>query len=82
MSEPKSEKKKRGRPTKATPKLVEAILTDIATGLTREQACAFNGVSITAFREWEKRPEFPDLRARSEAARIKFLQRARPGFSA
>jgi transposase len=67
MSEPKSEKRKRGRPTKATPKLIEAILADIATGLTREQACACNGVSVSALREWEKR--FPDLRAKTQGLR-------------
>ena len=68
MSQPKKKnKKKRGRPTKATPALVEAILADIARGLTREQACAFNGVSASALREWEKR--FPDLRAKAQGLR-------------
>jgi hypothetical protein len=67
-------KRKVGRPSKATPERIEAILADIASGLTREQACAYNGVSITRFREWEKKPEFPQLRACAEAARIKALQ--------
>jgi hypothetical protein len=75
MSQPgkAQNKKKRGRPTKATPKLIEAILADLAHGLTREQACACNGVSVSALRDWEQRPEFSDLRARAEASRIKYV---------
>ena len=63
----------RGRLTKATPERIEAILADIANGLTKEQACACNGVSATSFREWERRAEFPDLRARAQGLRIKAL---------
>ena len=75
MSQPSKaqNKKKRGRPTKATPKLIEIILADIAQGRTREQACARNGVSVSAFRDWEQRPEYSDLRSRAEAARIKYI---------
>ena len=61
------------RLTKATPERIEAILADIANGLTKEQACACNGVSATSFRKWEERPEFPDLRARAQGLRIKAL---------
>jgi DNA-binding transcriptional regulator YiaG len=61
--------KKRGRPSKATPERIEAILDDLARGLTREQACACNNVNVTQFREWEKRDEFPDLRAKAQATR-------------
>ena len=63
----------RGRLTKATPERIEAILADIANGLTKEQACACNGVSATSFREWERRAEFPDLRAKAQGLRIKAL---------
>src|SRR5215469_1812417 len=66
-------KAKVGRPTKATPKLIDAILADLANGMSREQACACNDVSIGTFREWEKRPEFPDLRAKAQGLRIKAL---------
>ena len=52
---------------------IEAILADIANGLTKEQACACNGVSATSFRKWEERPEFPDLRARAQGLRVKAL---------
>jgi hypothetical protein len=69
--ESKPRQRKRGRPTKATPERIEAILADIANGLTKEQACACNGVSATSFRKWEERPEFPDLRARAQGLRIK-----------
>jgi hypothetical protein len=67
-------KKKIGRPTKATPELLERILEDIAAGLTDEQACAANGLGVRQLYEWQKRPEFQDLRARKEAARIKDMQ--------
>jgi hypothetical protein len=61
------------RPTrKATPALIKAILADLARGLTRRQACAANGIGETTLREWEKRPEFGDLRAKTEAVRIKY----------
>jgi hypothetical protein len=61
------------RPTrKATPALIKAILADLARGLTRRQACAANGIGETTLREWEKRPEFGDLRARTEAVRINY----------
>lgn len=65
----------KGKPrlTKTTPERIEAILADIANGLTKEQACACNGVSATSFRKWEERPEFPDLRARAQGLRIKAL---------
>lgn len=66
-------KGKRNRLTKATPERIEAILADIANGLTKEQACACNGVSATSFRKWEQRAEFPDLRARAQGLRIKAL---------
>jgi hypothetical protein len=66
-------KGKRNRLTKATPERIEAILADIANGLTKEQACACNGVSATSFRKWEQREEFPDLRARAQGLRIKVL---------
>jgi hypothetical protein len=62
-------KRKVGRPTKATPERIQSILNDIACELTREQACACNNVSASQFREWEKRAEFPDLRAKAQATR-------------
>jgi uncharacterized protein YfiM (DUF2279 family) len=71
--EAKPRQRKRGRLTKATPERLEAILADIANGLTKEQACACNGVSATSFREWERRAEFPDLRAKAQGLRIKAL---------
>jgi hypothetical protein len=74
QSADKPKKKKIGRPTKATPELLERIVEDIAAGLTDEQACAANGVSVRQLYEWQKKPEFPQLRARKEAARIKDMQ--------
>ena len=68
-------KRKVGRPTKATPELIEAILEDVASGLTYEQACALHDVSARQVQEWQNKPEFPLLRARKEAARIKDMQR-------
>jgi len=62
-----------GRPTKATPERIDAILKAIAKGLTREQACAKNDVSLDQFSEWEKRPEFPGLRAKALASRAESL---------
>ena len=71
-SEAMASKGKR-RLTKATSERIEAILDDIANGLTKEQACTCNGVSATSFREWERRAEFPDLRAKAQGLRIKAL---------
>jgi hypothetical protein len=71
--ESKPRQRKRGRPTKATHERIEAIMADIANGLTKEQACACNGVSLSAFNGWEKLPEFGDLRAKAQGLRIKAL---------
>ena len=71
-TEPKV-KRKIGRPTKATPERIEAVLADMARGFNREQACAHNGCSHDQWQEWEKRPEFPTLRHRAEAQRINYL---------
>jgi hypothetical protein len=46
----------------------------MSRGLTREQACAANGVWVSNFEDWEKKPEFRWLRARAEAARIHAIQ--------
>jgi hypothetical protein len=64
---------RRGRPTKATPKLIESVLADIAVGLTREWACAAHGISHKTWSNWEKRKNFPHLRARAIGTRIKYL---------
>ena len=66
-------KRKRGRPIKATPQLIEAVLGDLARGLNREWACAVNGCSHDQWQEWEKRPEFAGLRARAIGTRVKYL---------
>ena len=58
---------------KATPEVLAGILEDLALGLTRAQACAAHGVHENSLKKWEKRPEFSDLRAKTEAARIKYL---------
>lgn len=58
---------------KATPEVLAGILEDLALGLTRAQACAAHGVHVNSLKQWEKRPEFEGLRAKTEAARIKFL---------
>jgi hypothetical protein len=73
----RSEKRNGIGNTKATPARIKAILRDLALGLTREQACAANGCSLDAFQAWEKRPEFADLRAKAQAARIKYLLKAK-----
>jgi len=64
-------KRKVGRPTKATPELLEAILADMALGLTEEEACALSGIDDATFYRWKQRPEFRNLRARAAAVRIK-----------
>jgi hypothetical protein len=66
-------KRKRARPTKATHGLLKAVLADIARGLNRADACRVNGVSISTWKELEKRSEFPQLRAKATANRILFL---------
>jgi hypothetical protein len=58
-----------GRPTKAAPELLEKILEALARGFSREEACAMNHVSADVLENWEKKPEFPGLRARAKAAR-------------
>jgi hypothetical protein len=63
-----------GRPTKATPARIKAILRDIALGLTQEQACACNGVHWTTWIDWKNNTEkYPELRAQASARRIKVL---------
>ncbi len=53
-----------GRPTKATPARIKAILRDIALGLTQERACACNGVHFTTWIDWKNNADkFPELRA-------------------
>jgi hypothetical protein len=64
---------KRGKRIEATSELIEAVLSDLARGLTREWACALNGVSHDTWQRWEKRPEFSELRARAIGARVKHL---------
>jgi hypothetical protein len=61
------------RRIEATPELIEAVLSDLARGLTREWACALNGISHDSWARWEKRPEFAELRARAIGARVKYL---------
>jgi hypothetical protein len=68
--------RKRGRPTKANPELIESVLADIALGLTREMACVANGISLNTWQAIEKRKQYPGLRARALAARIKYLLQA------
>jgi hypothetical protein len=69
----KQSKAKRGRPTKASPQLIEAVLADIAVGLTRGWACAAHGISDKTWSNWEKRKDFPMLRARTTGTRVKYL---------
>jgi hypothetical protein len=38
-------------------RLFSAVIDDIALGLTREEACALNGVSDSVWKQWIKRPE-------------------------
>jgi hypothetical protein len=64
---------KRGKRIEATPELIEAVLSDLARGLTREWACALNGISHDSWERWEKRPEFAELRARAIGVRVKYL---------
>lgn len=72
----KQSDRKRGRPTKASPELIESVLADIALGLTREMACASNGISLNTWQAIEKRKQYPGLRARALATRIKYLLQA------
>ncbi len=62
-----------GRPSKASAERIASILKDLARGFTVEQACAGNGTSHDQFEEWQKRPEFPVLRAAAQYARIDWL---------
>jgi hypothetical protein len=66
-------KRKPGCKIEATPELIEAVLSDLARGLTREWACALNGISHDSWERWEKRPEFAELRARAIGVRVKYL---------
>jgi hypothetical protein len=61
------------RARKDSPEVIESILADLARGLTRSQACAAAGINQETFAQWERRPEYPDLRAKAEAARIKYV---------
>jgi len=71
---PKAEPNKGGRPTKATRERIKAILEDLTLGLTEEQACAANDVHFTTFIDWKNNTDkFPELRAKAQALRIKFL---------
>src|SRR5258708_27115581 len=78
----KRRKRKLGRPTKEAPRLFKAVLGGIAHGLTREEACRANGISLYTWRRWERLPEFsgrPDfcgLRERALATRIRYLHMA------
>jgi hypothetical protein len=65
-------RRKRGRPSKATPDVCDKICDYLARGLTKEQACALAGTSHDAFEAWEKKN--PTLRRRAEANRIFALQ--------
>lgn len=65
--------KGKGYAYKATKEVIQGILDDLALGLTRAQACAAHGVNEDTLAKWEKRKEFPGLRAQTEAARIKAL---------
>src|SRR3981081_3763777 len=68
-------KRKIGRPHKAQPERIAAILGDISQfGMTEEQACAHNDVNVTTWCDWKKLPEFADLRAKAQARRIIVLQ--------
>jgi hypothetical protein len=63
-------RRRRGRPSKATPALINRVLSWMAKGMTKEMACSYCGISRSTFSEWERRPEFPDLRARCEGVRF------------
>jgi hypothetical protein len=66
-------KRKPGCKIEATPELIETVLSDLARGLTREWACALNGISHDTWERWEKSPGFSELRARAIGARVKYL---------
>src|SRR6516225_5183595 len=65
-------RRKRGRPSKATPDVCDKICEYLGRGLTKEQACALAGTSHDEFEAWAKKN--PALRARAEATRICALQ--------
>lgn len=68
-----AKKRKRGRPRKITPQLVNRILAKLAIGLTKEQACAACGIALQSFQEAEDWSDFPGLRAKATAARAAYL---------
>jgi hypothetical protein len=61
---------------KATPALLEAVVTDIGRGFTRAQACAKAHISPDTWYDWEKLPEFPTIRDEALAARLDYLLNA------
>lgn len=62
-------KRKRGRPTKYSPQVVERIIAGIAGCYTIERVCQLAGIGMPTFFEWLKR--YPDFREAIDEARIK-----------
>lgn len=61
-----------GRPTKATPARIKAILGYIADNYTEAQACALAGIHQSNWIDWKKNTDrYPELRAKAEALWIR-----------
>jgi len=61
-----------GRPTKATPARIKAILGYIADNYTEAQACALAGIHPSNWIDWKKNTDrYPELRAKAEALWIR-----------
>jgi hypothetical protein len=61
-----------GRPTIYTPELAARLADHIATGLTNEEAAAFEGISLRCVQNWrQENPEFVHAIKSAEAQRLK-----------
>jgi len=58
--------KGRGRPSKLTPQVRQKLLEAIRAGSYYEPACAYAGANYFVFREWMRRGEGTDDRARTD----------------
>ncbi|MEA3367713.1 MAG: hypothetical protein U9R68_06325, partial [Planctomycetota bacterium] len=50
-------KRKGGRPTKCTPKLIDTLVQELTAGASLSAACRAAGITPETRRQWEKRAE-------------------------
>jgi hypothetical protein len=69
---------KAGRPTKYEPVTVNRLLSGLADGLTKEQACVAAGIGVSTLADWLER--YPQLAQRVGQAREQARQKALAGI--